>query len=267
MFLHPGIRRPMAATAVLLLGGAVLLGQSQTPPAAATPLPRFEAASIKLPDPKGIGAIDFRFFPNRFVATTLTTSQLIEQAYRLEPRELVGGPDWVRVERYDVTATSGEDVPQDRMRLMLQALLIDRFQLQLEREERTGTIYRLTAREVRNLSPPAKTDARPAVAVIRNDKSGFLSYEYQGRNATMAQLAVTLAAQLRVPVIDETKLTGNYDFRIPWTYEEPVGGLAPDPNIPTIFTALESQLGLKLVADRGPVPVHIIRSISRPSPN
>ena len=62
--------------------------------------PSFEAASVKPPDPQGIGAIDIRFFPNRFVATTVTLSQLIEYAYGIEAREIVGGPDWVRVERF-----------------------------------------------------------------------------------------------------------------------------------------------------------------------
>lgn len=251
----------------MLASSAALAAQRSSPVPVGTALPRFEAVSIKSPDPKGIGAIDLRFFPNRFVATTVTASQLIEQAYRIEPREIVGGPDWVRVERFDVTATTGAAVSQDEMRLMLRSLLADRFQLQLEREERTGTVYRLTAREVRNLNAPAKPDGRPVVATIRNDANGFLSYEYQGRNATMAQLTVTLAANVRAPVIDETKLTGNYDFRIPYAPNEGQGALQPDPNIPTLFTALESQLGLKLVADRGPVPVHVIRRIAKPSAN
>jgi uncharacterized protein (TIGR03435 family) len=249
--------------ALLTLWSAPPLAQAPSTSDAAA-LPRFEAASIR---PKESGAIDLHFLPSRFVATTVTASQLIEQAYRIEPRELVGGPDWVRVERFDVTATAGEEVPPDRMRLMLRSLLADRFQLELEREERTGTVYRLIARDVRNLNSPAKADDRPLVSTIRNDANGFLSYEYRGRNASIAQLVLSLAGQLRAPVIDETKLAGNYDFQVPWTYDQAFGGLQPDPNIPTIFTALDNQLGLKLVADRGPVPVHVIRRISKPSAN
>ena len=83
----------------------------------------------------------------------------------------------------------------------------------------------------------------------------------------MAQLALQLAVQLRWPVVDETKLTGNYDFTVNWTDSEPFGGLQPDPNVPTIFAALERDLGLKLVADRGPVPVYVIRRASKPSAN
>lgn len=217
--------------------------------------------------PNGSGFIDFRFVPTRFVGTNLTLGQLIEQAYNIQPRELIGGPDWLRVDRFDVMATSGAEVSQDQMRLMLRSLLADRFQLQVERETRTGTVYRLTARSVRNVNPPAKPDERSLVSTMRNDKNGFLSYEYVGHNATMEQLAVTLGGQLRAPVTDETGLKGNYDFRVAWACDTSIGGFQPDPNIPTIFTALERDLGLKLEAGSGPVPVHVIRRASRPSPN
>ncbi len=244
--------------------GSVSPVLAQQSPAGAVALPSFEAASIRQ---NGRGAIDSRFLPTRFVATNVTLGQLIEQAYNIQPRELIGGPEWVRVDRFDVTATSGSEVSPDQMRLMLRSLLADRFQLQIERETRTGTVYRLIARNVHDLKPPAKPDGRSLVATMRNDGNGVLSYEYVGYNASMAQLAVTLGGHLRAPVADETKVTGNYDFRISWAYDEPIGGIPPDPNMPTIVTAIERDLGLKLEADKGPIPVHVIRSVSSPSPN
>jgi uncharacterized protein (TIGR03435 family) len=256
------VPRGLLTIAVIIWSVAPALAQQASPGAA--PLPSFEAASIR---PSGGGAIDFRFFPNRFVATNLTLGQLIEQAYSVQPRELIGGPDWLRVDRFNVTATCGAEVSQDQMRLMLRSLLADRFQLQIEPETRTGTVYRLIARNVRNVNPPAKPDERPVVTNRRYDQNGVLSYDYEGHNATMAQLAVTLGGQLSAPVTDETGLKGNYDFLVRWTYDNPVGGISPDPNFPTIFTALERDLGLKLEADKGPIPVHVIRSVSRPSPN
>jgi uncharacterized protein (TIGR03435 family) len=254
--------RALITVAAVVVALAVS-GQAQQPAPAAAPL-SFEAASIR---PNGRGAIDFRFLPTRFVATNVTLGQLIEQAYNIQPRELISGTDWVRVDRFDVTATSGPEVSPDQMRLMLRSLLADRFRLQIERETRTGTVYRLIARNVHDLKPPAKPDGRSLVATMRNDGNGFLSYEYVGYNASMAQLAVTLGGHLRAPVNDETKLTGNYDFRISWAYDEPVGGILPDPNVPTIVTAIERDLGLKLEAGNGPLPVHVIRSVTRPSPN
>ena len=86
---------------------------AQSPPAGAAAPPSFEAASIR-PSPGGF--IDFRFFPIRFVGTNLTLGQLIEQAYNIQPRELIGGPDWLRIDRFDVMATSDAEVSQDQMR-------------------------------------------------------------------------------------------------------------------------------------------------------
>jgi uncharacterized protein (TIGR03435 family) len=257
------VRRGVLTIAIIIWSLAP--APAQRPPPGAAPAPSFEAASIK-PLERG-GRIDFRFFPNRFVATSFTLSQLIQQAYDIQPRELVGGPDWVRVDMFDVIATTAGEVSPNQMRLMLRSLLADRFQLLIEPETRTGIVYRLTARNVRGLNRPAKPDERSLVSTWRNDTNGVLSYEYIGRNATMAQLAVTLGEHVRAPVTDETKVSGNYDFRISWTYDEPIGGIPPDPNIPTIFTALERDLGLKLEPAKGPVPVHVIRSVSRPSPN
>jgi uncharacterized protein (TIGR03435 family) len=251
----------MRLLALILMGVATGL-----PLAAQEPTPRFEVASVKRP--LGIvGPIDLRFFPNRLVATRVTLGQLIEHAYSIEPRELVGGPEWVRVERFDVVATSGIEVSQDRMRLMLRSLVADRFRLRVRGETRTGTVYRLTTRNVRNLNIPAKPDERPLVATQNNGKDGFLSYAYVGHNATIEQLAVALGNQLRAPVIDDTKLKGNYDFQVRFTYEDAFFGVPPDPNIPTIFTALERDLGLKLEASRGPVEVLVIDSVERPTPD
>jgi len=227
--------------------------------------PSFDAASIKPGD--GARGIDFRFFPTRFVATALTLEQLILQAYGIEARELTGGPDWVRGDRFDVTAMTSQDVSRERMQLMLRTLLAERFNLQIGREERPGTVYSLTARNVKNLTPPAKPDEPSRIATRRLDENGVLSYRAEGHNATMAALAQYLAAHVRAPVTDETKLTGNYDFIISYAYDTPFGGLEPDPNVPTMFTALENQIGLKLTAGKGPVPVWVVTRVAKPTAN
>ena len=256
------MRSLVATTAVMLAIGSGALAQQ---PAGAGP--SFDAASVKTPDPKTPPILDLRFYPNRFVAMRMTLSHLIEQAYDILPREVVGGPEWVRVERFDINATTATDVSLAQMKLMLQSLLAERFQLQMEQETTTGTVYRLTAPNARNISPPAKPDERPNIYTIREDGKGALGYAYDGHNTTMAAFALILSQHVKAPVADETKLAGNYDFRVNWALEEALGGLEPDPNRPTIFTALERDLGLKLVADRGPVPVYVIRRVSKPSAN
>ena len=254
---------------VCVAGAAIMLtppvrGQASSQATSAS-APSFDAASIKPGD--GAHGIDFRFLPTRFVATALTLEQLILQAYGIEARELTGGPDWVRGDRFDVAATTSQEVSRERMQLMLRALLAERFNLQVAREERTGAVYSLTARNVKNLNPPAKPDAPPAIGTRRLDGNGVLSYRAEGHNATMAELARYLAGHVRAPVTDDTKLTGNYDFIISYAYDMPFGGLEPDPNVPTMFTALESQIGLKLTAGKGPVPVWVITRVAKPTAN
>lgn len=262
-----GLLRVVTVAAVLAIGSGVVAGRTQSTSGQIPSSDSFEAASIR-PVPDGARVpIDFRFLQGRFVATNLTLGQLIQQAYGIESRELIGGPAWVRVDRFSVTATAGESVDRDRMKRMLQSLLAERFQLQITRDTQTGTVYTLIAQRVHDLNPPAKPSERSLVSVVREDSNGFLSYHYDGHNATMAALTQSLSQQLQAPVVDRTNLTGHYDFRINWTHDSAFGGLEPDPDIPIIFTALENQVGLKLVAGKGPVPVYVIKRATKPSPN
>src|SRR5688572_23276035 len=131
--------RAVTFAAVLTIGSGALARQAESQPAQPPPSVAFEAASIA-PVPERAGVpMDFRFFQERFVATNLALDQLIQIAYGIESREVVGGPEWVRVDRFNVTATAGESVDRDRMKLMLQSLLAERFQLQIARETQTGT--------------------------------------------------------------------------------------------------------------------------------
>lgn len=225
----------------------------------------FDVASVV---PAQGGGIDFRFDPNRVVATNVTLTQLIEQAYGLRFQEIVGGPDWIRTERYNVIATAGEArVDRARLQAMLRTLLEDRFQLRLAPETQTGTVYTLTTRNVKGLRPPAQADARPLVSVSFDRSRGVISYSYDGRNATMAMLAETLAGHVRAPVTDKTGINGSYDFSVRWAPDGQAQGLDPDPDVPQIFTALDLELGLKLESGRGPVPVHVVKRAEKPSAN
>lgn len=246
------LRLPATIAAVLIVSAAAAV-RGQAP---------FESVSIT---PSDGGLIDVQFFPNRVVARTVTLSELIEQAYGLQPWEVVDGPDWVRVDRFTITAVAGADVGRDRMKLMLQSLLADRFQLQLARDTRTGAVYRLSARKVRGLKA-ARPNERSVITADLRDDAGFLSYHYQFRNTTMSTLARTLPQHLGAPVIDQTQLTGAFDFRTHFAYDDAFGHRL-DSDVPTIMNALEKQLGLTLVAGTAAVPVHVIVRVSRPSTN
>jgi uncharacterized protein (TIGR03435 family) len=227
----------------------------------------FEVASIKPVPFDRRTIIDLRLVPGRLVATGVTLANLIEQAHGIEPRQLTGGPTWVYANRFDVTATTGGQVTRERAMLMLQSLLENRFTLHMSRKTQTGTIYTLIARDVHALNPPAAPNERSRIAVMREDGNGTLSYHYDGHNATMAALARQLSSQLHAPVIDRTGLGGHYDFRINWAYDSAFGGLEPDPNVPTILTALDNQVGLKLESTKGPVDVLVIDHVEKPTPD
>src|SRR5262249_339466 len=150
-----------------------------------------------------------------------------------------------QTDRFDVEATTETETPREKMREMLQAMLADRFKLQIAREARAGTVYTLTADKPKNLKPPAEPAGRSAISIVRNDSNGYLSYTYDAHNTTVAALANSLSAQLQAPVTDQTEITGNFDFQVRYAYDSAFGGLQPDPNVPVITTALPDQLGLK----------------------
>lgn len=120
---------------------------------------------------------------------------------------------------------------------------------------------------MKNLRPPAKPDERPIVLLIREDANGLLYYRYEGHNAPISALVRQLASQLRAPVTDDTRLSGAYDFSLSYSLDTPFGGLQPDPNVPSIFTALDRELGLKLTAGTGVVPVWAIQRAVKPRPD
>jgi len=222
-------------------------------------LPSFPTVSIV---PTSSGQVDFQFLPNQIRATTVTLKELIEEAYGLQPWEIAGGPEWAHVERFHVTATTQQRVSRDRMKLMLQSMLADRFQLQLTRETRTLPVYKLVRLKASKLKL-AKPNERFVMRTAQEDTcGGFVTYVYSWRNAGISDLLPTLSREVQAPVIDETDLTGRFNFQLRFTYDD-VFGNEPDI-VPTIFIALEKQLGFKLVADKAQIPVFAIQGAVKP---
>ena len=185
--------------------------------------------------------------------------ELIEEAYSVKAWEVFGGPDWARVDRCTVTATTATSVPREQMKLMLQALLAERFQLQLVPETQSVNLYRLITNDVRKLKP-AENPAERAVIDAKELRENAATYRWKARNATMGHLAVALSQLLRAPVVDETKLTGAFDFRIEFADVSAFGRDDGDwLEGRSIIKALEKDAGLTLVAGTGPVSGQAIR--------
>jgi uncharacterized protein (TIGR03435 family) len=202
-----------------------------------------------------------------------TLKDLIETAYDLRDFQIEGGPKWADANKYDVDATPGTR-PQEaavsprgwtNVRLKVQVLLKDRFQLQLHRETRIAPIYSLAiAKGGIKLSGLSATQS-PQMGITAGQGT------IVGGAASMAPLAYKLSRLLQRPVVNNTGLEGNYDFKLEWTPDP--GPSAPDgqpvetPLGPSLFSALQQQLGLRLDATKGPMDVLVIDHVDKPSEN
>jgi uncharacterized protein (TIGR03435 family) len=251
------------------------------------PAQEFEVASIKpaAPDARGMGV---RTTPGgRVNITNMTLKEMIVLAYRIQPYQISGGPPWLATAHYDISAKP-ESAPKDgELQLMLQALLRDRFQLTIQRETRDLPIYALVlARKDGKLGPKLMESKEGGCATHAPDGPPVAATLFCGQqsmgprmlNATavpIANIVPMLARILGRTVVDKTGLTGNYDISAEWAQDESqLGGLSPEARAaasdtpgPSIFTALQEQLGLKLESQKGPVEVFVVERAEKPSEN
>ena len=262
-------KKPLLALTVVL--GLLITRQSraQAQTAGAAPL-TFEVASIKPSDPSRPDTGLHRSNA-KFAATNHTLKRLIAFAYDVELFQISGGPAWVNSDGYDVTAKTPDDVahhkgPNDDKK-MVQALLSDRFKLTMHTESRELPIYALVI---------GKNGSKFEIAKPHVGSSGVTGRgetHWTFTEAPLSLLVHVLSQRLGRPVVDRTGLTAHYDFKLEWspdpTSSEPrdSGSSASDPAGPTLFTAIQEQLGLRLEAQKGPVEVLVIDHVDRPSEN
>jgi uncharacterized protein (TIGR03435 family) len=221
----------------------------------------FDAASIKRSQPGNLRGSTFEFLPGgglRIVNGTLRA--ILETAYDIREYQILGGPGWVNWDRYDILARSATGPDSIALvRLRLQKLLAQRFKLEVHGETRELPEYALEV--AKNGSKLFRaTNSTPGAGIQRS------CGEMIGTNTTMTNLGVYLSRQLDRSVVDRTSLTGDYSFELQWTPDTgPCPGASDDR--PSIFTALQEQLGLKLESIKGPVDALIIDRAEQPSEN
>jgi uncharacterized protein (TIGR03435 family) len=191
----------------------------------------------------------------------MSLSDLISWAYNMKPWQVAGGPAWAGTRRFDIAAKAEGDSARSpsEFRQMLQALLAERFHLALHRESRDTPVYVL----VTDRSGPKFRESAPdAKGILRMNGGGRIT----ASGGAMTQLAgwFSKANGVERPVLDQTGLTGRYDFTLAWS--NPLTG-APDSTDPSIFAALPEQLGLKLEPRRAPVEVLVIDRAELPEEN
>lgn len=226
------------------------LALAQTP--VAEKAAEFEVASVK-PTATRDGSLSADFQPGGgFACRNLNLENLLRTAYQVEPYQLVGAPNWKTSAGFDIqakAARSAVDPTRDEVRKMLQALLADRFHLILHRETRDLPIYALVAAK----GGPKLEAAESGASSNGTLKMGHLAT----KKMTMASLASILTFDLKRPVRDETGLKGDFALTLEWS--PGLGESDPSQSsLPSIFTALQEQLGLKLQSTKGPVEVLVI---------
>jgi uncharacterized protein (TIGR03435 family) len=227
-------------------------------PALAQP-PAFEVASIKLNN-SGEGRSTESTSPGRVTAVNINISSLVQQAFGIKEFQISAAPGWVASDKYDFAATTGttKDLSDVELEPYFQALLAERFHLQYHRETKEMQVYALDV---------AKTGAKLTAHAGAGDSStnitnGPVKTSMKSTNISMKGFAGTLGRRLDRMVIDNTGLTGGYDLTLEWA-PNPL----PDSTEPSLFTALQEQLGLKLESTKAPVEIIVIDSIERPSEN
>jgi len=238
---------------------------------------QFDVATIK-PNTENDNRMMMRPLPGGgFTASGVTLKQLIMQAYDIVGFQLTGEPRWVGTDRWDVQARAEgfqDRIPLEPERAMLRALLADRFQLKVHGETREMPVYGLV---LAKNGPKLAAVADPAKPPGLRQGPGSLRFT----KSTIAMLARQLGLQLGRNVIDKTGLAGVYDFALEWTPEPGQGGGpeafgfppgTPGPsnatfNGPSIYTAVQEQLGLRLDSQRGPAEVLVVDFVDKPSAN
>jgi uncharacterized protein (TIGR03435 family) len=275
-----------------------VLGQGNTATSAAAEsatidvkVPAFDVVSVKQNKSEG-NMVRVMMRPDGYAATNVSLKMLIEGAYGIRQDLISGTPGWVDSIRFDIDAkVAGANVddlkkltPEQRMS-MLKPLLADRFQVKAHTEMKTLPVYELVvAKGGSKLKEATAGYTYPngfkgPDGVAHGGMMRMSRGEVTGQALPVGSLVNMLSRQLQRTVIDKTGLTGKYDFTLQWTEEssDPMfkGGdgnqqkaePAPDATGPSLFTALQEQLGLKLQSAKGPVETLVVDHVEMPSEN
>jgi uncharacterized protein (TIGR03435 family) len=244
------------------------------PPMDANASPSFEVATIKPSKPDEPGKA-FLVRGNRFKTINTTLSELMSFAYGVHPKQVIGAPDWAATDKFDIDAKpDGEGAPNDKQwKGMLQKLLVARYQLTFHRDKKELPVYVLSVAKTGQKMTKSQGDPNGLPGLFFQKRLGDLHVT----NANMADFAGLLQeAVLDRPVLDQTGISGRWDFVLDWTPDDSqfsgMGAKIPPPTDganqpPALYTALQEQIGLKLDATKAPADVMIIDHVEKPSEN
>jgi uncharacterized protein (TIGR03435 family) len=247
------------------------------PLAARQAAPAFEAASVKV-NTSGDAASRFGFAgPGRLTVTNNSLRNIVRNVWNVQNFQIVGGPAWLDSMRFDIAAVAPADAPAPDVNAMMKTLLADRFKLVAHTETRDMPAYALIVREPGRLGPElkpvavdcgiAERELRAAGRPLPADRPlcGLRTRpgDMQGASVSMPQFARNLSGVAGRSVVDATSLAGVFDLRLTWAPDQTEVGVSADA--PSLVTAVQEQLGLKLESRRMPIEVVVIDRAELPS--
>jgi uncharacterized protein (TIGR03435 family) len=251
---------------VRFVGFGVLLSAALSAQAPNIESLHFEVASVK-PNNSGSQNSNMELHPGgRVTGTNVALGGLLRTVFNLQPHQLVNAPEWIDTARFDIEAkpdreySTREDALAPELLAMLRNLFADRFKLVAHREMRDTSVYALVAvRGDGTLGPQirrSQVDCEAARCRISTSAGRIV-----GTGTTISELMRRLSPTLGRPVVDRTGLSGPFDLELKWSPEQ------ADTAGPSIFTAIQEQLGLKLESQRAPIEVMVIDRLERPAPD
>jgi uncharacterized protein (TIGR03435 family) len=229
----------------------------------------FEVASITpcqpgTPEPPGehAGMVQFTYPGGRFTAQATTVKFLLEWAYGILPAQHSGGPAWMENDRYDIVAKAPGNATDPEMKVMAQNLLAERFKLKFHRETNEIPVVVISLGKSAPKLFPAKEGETHAIRIVpqKGEDQKTNSFHVVATRFSLAQLNEVFARQLGRVIVDETGLTGDYDFTLDLTPDES----RPSPLDPShILSAMREQLGLTVKSQKGPVEMLMIDSVEK----
>jgi uncharacterized protein (TIGR03435 family) len=255
--------------AVVLVGLLARPGRAQDPSHA----PAFEVASIR-PCPPGtpepgaqrMGMVQFTFPGGRFEAKAVSVKFLLEWAYGILPSQHSDGPSWLENVRYDIAAKAEGSATDDQIRLMVRALLAERFKLKFHHESREVPVIVISLGKTAPKLFPPKEEEKYSIHVEpqTGPDQKIVSWHIVATRFSFAQLNLTFSRQLERVILNRTGMEGDFDFTLDMTPDES----RPNPLDPAIvLEALRDQLGLVVKSQKGPVDFLAIDSVEKVADN
>jgi uncharacterized protein (TIGR03435 family) len=275
------LRQPHRTCAALFTAAACIalaarnLHAQATPtlPAATTPLPTYDIVSIK-PNKTGSGNVSVDSGDGNYTASNVSLKMLIIEAYSLKESQVFDLPKWGDSARFDIKAKVLEPnkkvlsaLTDQQSAAMLQPMLTDRFHLTFHHEQKTLPVYELvlvkTGAKFKQTTA-AEMDSPDGVNGVHSGGISIHNRDLVATGIPMSSFADSLSYQLHRIVVDKTGLTGKYNLTLSWAPDDGTPQ-APDSTLPSIFTALQEQLGLKLEPGKAPIGAFIVDHAEIPS--